>query len=74
MISTIDFDTWRWKLMSQFRDAFHRIGFWFLVVFLIGISTGGYMNYKFNEWQMQRNIQLKGLIFQGDVYNLSIRP
>ena len=61
-------------MINQFREAFHRISFWFLIVFLIGITTGGYMNYKFNEWIMHRNILYRGIIFDGDVYNLSIRP
>lgn len=60
--------------MNNFKNTFHRIGFWFLIFFLLGVSTGGYLNYKFNEWQMKQSISLKGLIFQGDVYNLSIRP
>jgi len=61
-------------MWNRFKSAFHRIGFWVLIFFLLGVSTGGYITYKFNEWQMEQSVDLKGLIFQGDVYNLSIRP
>jgi hypothetical protein len=62
------------EILSGIISAVPRIGFWFLLIFMLGMAAGGYGNYKLNEWQMQRSIQLKGLVFDNLIYDLRVRP
>jgi len=55
------------------KDFLHKIGFWMIVVFFLGIAVGGYGIYRFNDWQMDQSVKLKGFLFKGVVYNITER-
>lgn len=56
------------------KETLRSLGFWLLIVFLLGVSVGGFGCYKFNDWQIHQWVKLKGFIHEETVYNIEVRP
>ncbi len=55
------------------KDLLHKIGFWFLIVFIAGMIVGGYGIYCFQKWQIDQAIKLGGFINESVIYNVERR-
>jgi hypothetical protein len=55
------------------KDLLHKIGFWFLIVFIAGMIVGGYGIYHFQKWQINQAIDLGGFIHDSIIYNVNKR-
>lgn len=61
-------------MMESIKVVFHRIGFWFLVIFLFGALTGGYGIYCFQKYQLQESILIGAFVVDKHVYDIKMRP
>ena len=61
------------EFIAIVRRGFNRLAFWFLIVFLLGASSGMFASYKINSWLIQRAVQMGGMIVEGKVYDVRIR-
>jgi hypothetical protein len=55
------------------KDLLHKIGFWFLIVFIAGMIVGGYGIHRFQKWQIDQAIKLGGFINESTIYNVERR-
>ena len=55
------------------RKGFNKLAFWFLIIFLLGASSGLLLSYKINSWLTERAVQMGGMIVDGKVYDLRNR-
>ena len=61
------------KFTSGLSAKFHTYGLWTLIVFLLGIFCGfTYFENRYNK-KMTESIQLKGIIYNGEVYDIQKR-
>ena len=61
------------KFTSGLSAKFHTYGLWTLIVFLIGFFCGMVVFEKRYENKMADSIQLKGMIYSGEVYDIQKR-
>jgi hypothetical protein len=56
------------------RETIYRIGFWFLIIYLIGIITGiGFAHNIVIERKLKDAIKLGGIVIDNTVYDLKAR-
>lgn len=60
--------------MDKFKALFHAIGFWFLIIFLIGFASGNWVMHLYQNYQIQEAKQLGAFIFEKQVYEMKLRP
>jgi hypothetical protein len=51
-------------------DKIQKISFFLLVAALLGFLSGAYASYRFITMKMNESIQVGGIVFKGDVYNM----
>jgi len=61
------------KFTTGLSNKFHTYGLWTLIVFLIGFFCGMVVFEKRYDKKMSDSIQLKGMIFNGEVYDIQKR-
>ncbi len=55
-------------------DKVQKWGFWFLIVFVLGIiGSKSFFQYQYDK-RMEEAIQIGGFIHQNAVYQISLRP
>lgn len=60
-------------LTKKTTDMFHRVGFWLLLLILMGSLLGGYAMSTYQKIQMDNAILLGGYVYKNKVYNISER-
>jgi predicted negative regulator of RcsB-dependent stress response len=60
-------------MMENLRDLFHKIGFWFLIVFLIGVVGGAYGMHIYQKYQLNDSVLLKAFVLDKKVYDIKER-
>jgi len=50
-------------MIQEIVNTFHKMGFWFLIFFLIGFLCGGYSIYKYQHYQINEATIIGGLVF-----------
>ena len=60
-------------MMKDLLDTFHKMGFWFLVFFMIGFILGGYAVHKYQNYQMNEAILVGGLVFDSKIFDIKRR-
>ena len=53
---------------------FHKIGFWFLVVFLLGFLAGGTFSKQVVDYKLKDSVKLGGVVIDQKVYDIKMRP
>lgn len=61
------------SMMQEIVNAFHKMGFWFLIFFMIGCILGGYAIHKYQNYQMNEAVMIGGLVFDSKVFDLKRR-
>ena len=61
-------------MMQEIANAFHKMGFWFLIFFMIGCLLGGYAIHKYQNYQMSEAVMVGGLVYDNKVFDLKRRP
>lgn len=65
------------KDVKSFGDKigvfFHKAGFWFLILVLVGAVLGGWGMTLYHRMQMDEAVQLQGLVYNQKVYDLKER-
>ena len=61
-------------MMKDIVTALHKIGFWFLVFFMIGCVLGGDAIHKYHHCQMSEAAMVGGFVFDGKVFDIKKRP
>lgn len=61
-------------ILSKLKELFHAIGFWFLIILLIGIYIGGCGMHLYQKSRMNEAISLNGFIFNNKVFEIKLRP
>lgn len=59
-----------WTKIGMF---FHKAGFWFMILILIGIVLGGWGMTLYQRAQMDKAVLLQGLVYDTKVYDLKER-
>ena len=59
-----------WTKVGMF---FHKAGFWFLILILIGVILGGWGMTLYQKAQMNEAVLLQGLVYDTKVYDLKER-
>jgi hypothetical protein len=59
--------------MATFSVIFHKIGFWFLVVFLCGFLSGNVFSQKLVDMKLQSSVKLGGVVIDQKVFDLKPR-
>lgn len=60
--------------MEILKEGFHRVGFWFLVIFLTGFISGTYFAQKMIiERKLSEAVKLEGIVINNQVYSLKPR-
>lgn len=59
--------------MENLKRTIHTFGFWFLVFFLLGMITGGYVSYMFQKAQLDNAVKVGGIVMGGKVYEVKER-
>jgi hypothetical protein len=62
------------NMMQEIVNAFHKMGFWFLIFFMVGCVFGGYAIHKYQKVQMTESIQIGGFVFDSKVFDVKRRP
>ena len=60
-------------MMQVIANAFHKMGFWFLIFFMIGCLLGGYAIHKYQNYQMSEAVMVGGLVYDNKVFDLKRR-
>ena len=60
--------------MDKLKELFHAIGFWFLVILLLGIYIGGCGMHFYQKSRMNEAIVLGGFVFEKKIYEIKLRP
>jgi len=60
--------------MESIKEMIHRIGFWFLVIFIAGTICGGYGIYCYNKYQLSEATIIGAFVFNKQVYEVKLRP
>ena len=60
--------------MDKFKQLFHMIGLWFLIIFLIGFFSGNWAMSLYRNYQMQEAKQLGAFIYEKQIYKMELRP
>jgi uncharacterized protein YneF (UPF0154 family) len=56
------------------KESLYRIGFWFLIIFLIGFISGVFFAQKMIiEKRLADSVKLKGIVIESVVYDLKER-
>lgn len=55
-------------------NAFHKLGFWFLVFFMVGFICGSYAIRTYQQMQMTESVMVGGFVFDNKVFDLRLRP
>lgn len=61
-------------MIRNIINAFHKLGFWFLVFFMVGFICGSYATYKYQQMRMTESVMVGGFVFDNKVFDLTIRP
>ena len=61
-------------MMQEIVNAFHKMGFWFLIFFMIGCLLGGYAIHKYQNYQMSEAVMIGGMMYDNKVFDLKRRP
>jgi len=61
-------------MIQEIVNTFHKMGFWFLIFFLIGFLCGGYSIYKYQHYQINEATIIGGLVFDNKVFDIKRRP
>jgi len=57
--------------MDIIKESFHKVGFWFLIIFLSGFISGVYFTQKMIiEKRLSEAVKLEGVIIHDQVYTL----
>ena len=60
--------------MDVIKEGFHKIGFWFLIIFLTGFISGSYFAQKMIiERRLSEAVKLEGIVIHNQVYSLKPR-
>ncbi len=59
--------------ISTFSVFFHKIGFWFLVIFLCGFLSGNVFSQKLVDMKLQSSVKLGGVVIDQKVFDLKPR-
>ena len=59
--------------MEKFKEVFHRIGFWFLVVFLIGFLSGNWAMHTYRDSRMEEAKKIGAFIYNKEVYEMKVQ-
>jgi hypothetical protein len=60
--------------MSNIKEMLHRISFWFLILFLLGVLVGGYGIYCYQRYQLSESILIGAFVVDKKVYDIKMRP
>jgi hypothetical protein len=61
-------------MTDELKARIHKIGFWLLIVLMIGIVIGSYGMHCYQKLQMSQAVQLKAFVFNNQVYVVELRP
>jgi hypothetical protein len=57
--------------MDIIKESFHKVGFWFLIIFLTGFISGTYFAQKMIiERKLSEAVKLEGIVIHDQVYSL----
>jgi len=56
------------------KEIFYRVGFYFLILFWIGLSAGSYLTYKYVQFRLKESIELGAVLMNNKVYEIKERP
>ena len=59
--------------IHEILDKIQKISFFLLVAALIGFLGGAYASYRFFNMKMNESVLVGGIVYKGDVYNMSKR-
>lgn len=59
--------------MDKFRQFFHTIGFWFLVILFSGMFFGSYGMHYYQKTRIQESIKLGCFVFDKKIYEVKER-
>ena len=61
-------------ILDKLKELFHTIGFWFLVILLLGVYIGGCGMHLYQKSRMNEAIVLGGFVFEKKIYEIKLRP
>lgn len=59
--------------MDKFKEVFHKIGFWFLVIFLIGFLSGNWVMNFYRDFRMEEAKKIGAFIYNKEIYEMKNR-
>ncbi len=59
--------------MNKFKELFHKIGFWFLVIFLIGFLSGNWAMHIYRDLRMEEAKKIGAFIYNKEIYEMKVR-
>lgn len=60
-------------IMDKFKEMFHKIGFWFLVMFLTGFLSGNWAMNNYRDKRMEEARKIGAFIYNQQIYEMKIR-
>jgi hypothetical protein len=61
--------------MTVQSEHAHKIGFWALIIFLLGIFVGGWLaNWIIIDRRLSEAIKIGGVVLDQKVYSIQLRP
>jgi hypothetical protein len=67
----MEFYTSEWKL---FVRGFYKVGFWFLVLFIIGVLCGMNLRQEQLKSKLDESVVLGAFVLENKVYDVKLRP